>query len=80
VGAKLLAAPLQAVGVAGHECGLPGSCLGSRSGDEALTNVVKHAYATRAEVKAAVWDGALHLEVRDDGMGGAESTVTDWWG
>jgi signal transduction histidine kinase len=39
---------------------------------EALTNVVKHAQATRATVKAAVDDGALVLEVRDDGVGGAD--------
>ena len=37
---------------------------------EALTNVVKHAQATRAEVTAAVDDGTLRLEVRDDGVGG----------
>ena len=39
---------------------------------EALTNVVKHAQATRAEVTAAVDDGTLRLEVRDDGIGGAD--------
>jgi signal transduction histidine kinase len=38
---------------------------------EGLTNVVKHARATRALVRAAVDDGALTLEVRDDGVGGA---------
>ncbi len=38
---------------------------------EALTNTVKHARATRARVTAAVRDGALHVEVRDDGVGGA---------
>jgi signal transduction histidine kinase len=40
---------------------------------EALTNVVKHAHADRAEVRAFVEDGLLHLEVRDDGVGGADS-------
>jgi PAS domain S-box-containing protein len=40
---------------------------------EALTNVVKHAHADRAEVRAFVEDGMLHLEVRDDGVGGADS-------
>jgi PAS domain S-box-containing protein len=39
---------------------------------EALTNVVKHARATRAVVKAGVEDGVLALEVRDDGVGGAD--------
>jgi PAS domain S-box-containing protein len=39
---------------------------------EALTNVVKHAQAERAEVRAAVQDGMLHVEVRDDGIGGAD--------
>jgi PAS domain S-box-containing protein len=38
---------------------------------EALTNVVKHARATRATVRAAVEDGVLEVEVRDDGVGGA---------
>jgi signal transduction histidine kinase len=39
---------------------------------EALTNVVKHAHAERAEVRAFVEDETLHLEVRDDGIGGAD--------
>ena len=39
---------------------------------EALTNTVKHARASRAEVKAVVQDGALVIEVRDDGVGGAD--------
>jgi signal transduction histidine kinase len=39
---------------------------------EALTNVVKHANAGRAEVRASVEDGMLHVEVRDDGIGGAD--------
>jgi signal transduction histidine kinase len=38
---------------------------------EALTNVVKHAGASRAQVSAHVDDGALRVEVRDDGVGGA---------
>jgi PAS domain S-box-containing protein len=38
---------------------------------EALTNVVKHARATRATVWAAADEGVLTLEVRDDGVGGA---------
>jgi PAS domain S-box-containing protein len=39
---------------------------------EALTNVVKHARATRATVWAAADDRVLTLEVRDDGVGGAD--------
>jgi signal transduction histidine kinase len=38
----------------------------------ALTNVVKHAHAKHAEVRAYVEDGGLHVEVRDDGIGGAD--------
>ena len=39
---------------------------------EALTNVVKHAHAGRAEVTASLDDGMLRIEVRDDGAGGAD--------
>jgi signal transduction histidine kinase len=39
---------------------------------EALTNVVKHAHATRAQVTVTVQDGHLHVQVRDDGVGGAD--------
>jgi PAS domain S-box-containing protein len=39
---------------------------------EALTNVTKHACATRARVRAVPDDGELALEVRDDGVGGAD--------
>jgi GAF domain-containing protein len=39
---------------------------------EALTNVVKHAEAARAEVRAFVDNGMLHVEVRDDGIGGVD--------
>lgn len=38
---------------------------------EALTNVVKHAHASSATVSAWVKGGVLHVEVRDDGVGGA---------
>jgi signal transduction histidine kinase len=39
---------------------------------EALTNVVKHAHASSAKVKAWVEDGELHVDVIDDGAGGAD--------
>jgi PAS domain S-box-containing protein len=38
---------------------------------EALTNVVKHSRATGAEVTASAQNGVLHVEVIDDGVGGA---------
>jgi GAF domain-containing protein len=38
---------------------------------EALTNVVKHARAARAQVSARVERGELRVEVHDDGVGGA---------
>jgi PAS domain S-box-containing protein len=38
---------------------------------EALTNVSKHAGASRAEVRARALGSALAVEVRDDGRGGA---------
>jgi signal transduction histidine kinase len=41
---------------------------------EALTNVAKYARATRAEIRAAVEDGMLRVEVRDDGIGGADAS------
>jgi len=42
---------------------------------EALTNVVKHAGATRASIAARRDDGLLVIEVSDDGNGGAEESV-----
>jgi signal transduction histidine kinase len=39
---------------------------------EGLTNVGKHAHAGHATVRAAVEDGVLTVEVRDDGVGGAD--------
>jgi GAF domain-containing protein len=41
---------------------------------EALTNVVKHSRAGRAWVTANRDDGMLRIEVRDDGVGGADSS------
>ena len=39
---------------------------------EALTNVIKHARARQAQVTASVAAGVLSVEVRDDGVGGAD--------
>jgi signal transduction histidine kinase len=43
---------------------------------EALTNVVKHSQAQSAEVRAVAGDGVLKVEVRDDGIGGADPNGT----
>jgi signal transduction histidine kinase len=39
---------------------------------EALTNVAKHAQATRVEVCAQTADATLRLSIQDDGIGGAD--------
>ncbi len=41
---------------------------------EALTNAVKHAHATHVELNLQRRDGRLVIDVRDDGIGGADST------
>ena len=38
---------------------------------EALTNTIKHAHASAADVEVTAPDGVLHVRVRDDGRGGA---------
>ena len=38
---------------------------------EALTNTIKHAHASVADVEVTARDGVLHVRVRDDGRGGA---------
>jgi signal transduction histidine kinase len=43
---------------------------------EALTNAVRHARATSAQIAAFVDGGVLRLEVRDDGVGGARSNAS----
>jgi signal transduction histidine kinase len=39
---------------------------------EVLTNAVKHAHASIVRVAVEQMDGALHLSIRDDGVGGAD--------
>jgi signal transduction histidine kinase len=39
---------------------------------EALTNTVKHAHAARVSITVRHEDGALHVSVSDDGVGGAD--------
>ncbi|MFL5908757.1 MAG: GAF domain-containing protein [Solirubrobacterales bacterium] len=43
---------------------------------EALTNVAKHSHADRAVVSAEIENGDLHIQVRDDGIGGAKASGT----
>jgi signal transduction histidine kinase len=42
---------------------------------EALTNVAKYAQADAASVSLAIDDGSVRLEIRDDGVGGADSSA-----
>ena len=42
---------------------------------EALTNAAKHARASQVTVRAEAEDANLHLAIRDDGIGGADSAV-----
>jgi signal transduction histidine kinase len=39
---------------------------------EALTNIAKHAHAQRTDVTARVEGSSLHVEICDDGVGGAQ--------
>jgi signal transduction histidine kinase len=39
---------------------------------EALTNAVKHAQASRVEIRARASDRVLELTIGDDGVGGAD--------
>ncbi|HEY3485897.1 MAG TPA: ATP-binding protein, partial [Ilumatobacteraceae bacterium] len=43
--------------------------------NEALTNVARHAHATRAHVAIARSGDRLVIEVRADGVGGADASV-----
>ncbi len=43
---------------------------------EALTNVIRHAQATRVEVRLRAVDGSLELEVEDDGQGFSPDLVS----
>jgi signal transduction histidine kinase len=42
---------------------------------EALTNAAKHAEASRVDVRMARRDGNLDIEIRDDGVGGADPAL-----
>jgi signal transduction histidine kinase len=61
------------VGVEGDERPLPPTVDVSayRIVQEALTNTLKHAQASRADVRLRYWPGELEVEIVDDGLGGA---------
>jgi signal transduction histidine kinase len=42
---------------------------------EALANVAKHSRASHVQVRARISDGALRVDVSDDGVGGAEESA-----
>ncbi len=47
---------------------------------EALTNVIKHAHATSAQVTVSATDGHVSIEVRDDGVGFSPQARTGGFG
>lgn len=47
---------------------------------ESITNIVRHAGATRAQVKVGVRDGDLHLSVTDNGRGASGDATTGGYG
>ena len=47
---------------------------------EALTNVAKHARATRADVTVSRHGDVLRVVIRDDGIGGADPRGRAWPG
>jgi signal transduction histidine kinase len=55
---------------------LPGSCEATAYyvAAEAFTNAAKHAAASAVDILIERADGALTVQVRDDGVGGADAT------
>jgi signal transduction histidine kinase len=66
------------VGVEGDERPLPPTVDVSayRIVQEALTNTLKHAEASRADVRVRYWPGELEVEVVDDGRGATGASPT----
>jgi signal transduction histidine kinase len=78
-----LAEPLRAAGLAVTVAGPDGPAVPAGVGapayrivQEALTNTLRHAGATRASVLVRQVGGALELDVRDDGRGGPVPAAT----
>ncbi|WP_156801653.1 sensor histidine kinase [Corynebacterium mastitidis] len=63
--------PVEVVAPAEATSGLPAEVSTTllRVAQEALTNVVRHAHATRARLTLARWDAEIALDVYDDGTG-----------
>jgi PAS domain S-box-containing protein len=64
--------PVEIVEVPGERLPLRAETTAYFAVSEALTNVAKYAHASHATVRLAREDGALVVEVRDDGVGGAD--------
>jgi signal transduction histidine kinase len=66
------AVPVELVSVPGERLPPPVETAAYFVVAEALTNVAKYAHASRAEVSVARENGRAVIEVRDDGVGGAD--------
>ncbi len=51
-----------------------------RIAQEAVTNIIKHARATRVRISAAIDTGTLHLVIEDDGIGIDPATIVRGYG
>jgi signal transduction histidine kinase len=64
--------PVQVTGVPSHPLARPVEACAYFVTAEALTNVAKYANASEAFVHLSLENGYLRLEIRDDGVGGAD--------
>ena len=67
--------PVRVTGVPSHPLCRPVEACAYYVTAEALTNVAKYAHASEAFVHLSVEDDHLRLEVRDDGVGGADPST-----